>query len=129
MRVSDLIYIHSTTGGDEQCSSKTIVRNRMASIQHRQQRLKNYGVSTAHGDGQRLLPISSNNQPAAHQHINNSQQYSSTSEIQSRHVPPSISTSITSISTSTAMNIVNNSSHQGMRAINLVASSKPRAMR
>ncbi|XP_067208897.1 solute carrier family 35 member F3 isoform X3 [Linepithema humile] len=128
-----------TTGGDRQCGSKTVVRSRAASIQPRQQRLRSYGVSAAHGDGQTLLPISSNSsnsQPAAHRHVNSSQQYSSTSEIQSRRVLPSISTSITSTSTSTAVNVVNNSyshdSHihqQGMRTIRLVASSKSRAAR
>lgn len=145
MSVSGLIYIRSTTGGgSQQRGSRNILRGRRTSLQQRQHRLRSYGVSTAHGDGQTLLPISnnnnnnnsssSNNQPAALRHVNNPQQYSSISETQSRRVLPSTSTSITSTSTSTTTTVVSNSySHdprnqqQGMRTIRLVA--KPRVTR
>lgn len=142
MRVSGLMYIRSTTGGSQQRGSRNILRDRRASLQQRQLRLRSYGVSAAHGDGQTLLPISNNNnnnssssnQPATLRHVsNNPQQYSSISEIQSRRVLPSTSTSITSTSTSTTTTAVSNSySHdprnqQGMRTIRLVA--KPRVTR
>lgn len=145
MTVSGLIYIRSTTGGGQQRGSRSILRGRRASLQQRQHRLRSYGVSAAHGDGQTLLPISnnnnnnssSNNQPAALRHVNNNpQQYSSISETQSRRVLPSTSTPIISTSTSTTTTtttIVSNSySHdprnlQGMRTIRLVA--KPRVTR
>jgi len=129
------------------------IRNRAACLQQRQHRLRSYGVSAAHGDGQTLLPISnsSNSQPVAHRHANNNnnnnnnnhhhpqQQYSSISEIQLRRVPPPTLISTTSISTSTSTAITtvisNSYSHdprnqqQGMRTIRLVASSKPRMAR
>ncbi|XP_011168232.1 putative thiamine transporter SLC35F3 isoform X3 [Solenopsis invicta] len=141
-----------TTGGGQQRGSRSILRGRRASLQQRQHRLRSYGVSAAHGDGQTLLPISnnnnnnnssSNNQPIALRHVNNPQQYSSISETQSRRVLPSTSTPITSTSTSTSTSttttttttttVVSNSySHdprnlQGMRTIRLVA--KPRVRR
>jgi len=144
MRISGLIYIRSITGGGQQRGSKNILRGRRTSLQQRQLRLRSYGVSAAHGDGQTLLPISnnnnnnnsssSNNQSIALRHVNNNpQQYSSTSETQSRRVFPSTSTSITSTSTSTTTVISNSYSHdphnqqQGMRTIRLVA--KPRVTR
>ncbi|XP_012534555.1 putative thiamine transporter SLC35F3 isoform X3 [Monomorium pharaonis] len=137
-----------TTGGGQRRGSRSILRGRRSSLQQRQHRLRSYGVSAAHGDGQTLLPISnnnnnnsssSNNQPAALRHVNNNPQYSSTSETQSRRVLPSTSTPITSTSTSTTTTttttttVVSNSySHdprnlQGMRTIRLVA--KPRVTR
>ncbi|XP_018401770.1 PREDICTED: putative thiamine transporter SLC35F3 isoform X2 [Cyphomyrmex costatus] len=98
-----------TTGGGQQRGSRNILRGRRTSLQQRQHRLRSYGVSAAHGDGQTLLPISNNNnnnssnssiQPATLRHVNNNpQQYSSTSETQSRRVLPSTSTSITSTTT------------------------------
>ncbi|XP_018350240.1 PREDICTED: putative thiamine transporter SLC35F3 isoform X3 [Trachymyrmex septentrionalis] len=98
-----------TTGGGQQRGSRNILRGRRTSLQQRQHRLRSYGVSAAHGDGQTLLPISNNNnnnssnssnQPAILRHVNNNpQQYSSTSETQSRRVLPSTSTSITSTTT------------------------------
>ncbi|KAH0947542.1 hypothetical protein HN011_009674 [Eciton burchellii] len=107
-----------TTGSGQQHSSnnsRMAIRNRAACLQQRQHRLRSYGVSAAHGDGQTLLPISnsSNSQPVAHRHANNNnnnnnnhhhpqQQYSSISEIQLRRVPPPTLISTTSISTSTS---------------------------
>ncbi|XP_011872637.1 PREDICTED: putative thiamine transporter SLC35F3 isoform X2 [Vollenhovia emeryi] len=134
--------LRTTGGGGQQRGSRNILRGRRTSLQQRQHRLRSYGVSAAHGDGQTLLPISnnnnnnsssSNNQPAVLRHVNNPQQYSSTSETQSRRVLPSTSTSITSTSTSTTTVVSNSYSHdprnqqQGMRTIRLVA--KPRVTR
>ncbi|XP_077268566.1 solute carrier family 35 member F3 isoform X1 [Temnothorax americanus] len=115
--------LRTTGGGSQQRGSRNILRGRRASLQQRQQRLRSYGVSAAHGDGQTLLPISnnnnnnnnssssSNNQPAALRHVNNPQQYSSISETQSRRVLPSTSTSITSTSTSTTTTTVVSNSY------------------
>ncbi|XP_011704876.1 PREDICTED: putative thiamine transporter SLC35F3 isoform X2 [Wasmannia auropunctata] len=141
-----VLMSHSTsiTGGGQQRGSRNILRGRRTSLQQRQHRLRSYGVTAAHGDGQTLLPMSnnnnnnnssSNNQPATLRYVNNNpQQYSSISETQSRRVLPSTSTSITSTSTSTTTTVVSNSySHdprnqqQGMRTIRLVA--KPRVTR
>lgn len=123
------VYICSTSGGQRH-SGRTFLRGPAASLQQRQQRLRSYGVIAAHGDGQTLLPMNNNNsnnntgsnQPAAHRHVNNSQQYSSISEIQLRRVPPSTSTSITIVSNSYSHDPRNQ--QQGMRTIRLV--SKPR---
>ncbi|XP_076762212.1 solute carrier family 35 member F3 isoform X2 [Xylocopa sonorina] len=49
-----------TTDG-QQPSRSTFTRSRYPSMQQRQYRLRSYGVSTAHGDGQMLLPMTSNN--------------------------------------------------------------------
>ncbi|XP_014482672.1 PREDICTED: uncharacterized protein LOC106748535 [Dinoponera quadriceps] len=141
------MYIRSTSEGQQ--GRRSVVRSRTASLQQRQHRLRSYGVSAAHGDGQTLLPISNSNSNssnsqqtivggggASNRHLNNSQQqYSSTSETQPRRVLPSTSTS-----TSTSTTVVGNShqlamppyldprNQQGMRTIRLVA-SKPRATR
>lgn len=109
------INICSTTGTQQRRT--TVARSRYPSMQQRQYRLRSYGVSTAHGDGQMLLPINNNNSsqsnsnqssseaPMAtsnltHRHTNSSQQNSTASEFQSRRVPTSISIT-TSTSTST----------------------------
>ncbi|XP_032677087.1 solute carrier family 35 member F4 isoform X3 [Odontomachus brunneus] len=108
---------------ESQQGRRNVVRSRTASLQQRQYRLRSYGVSAAHGDGQTLLPISNSNssnsqQPiagsgggAANRQLNSSQQqqqqqYSSTSETQPRCVLPSTSTST---STSTSATVVGNS--------------------
>ncbi|XP_026672190.1 putative thiamine transporter SLC35F3 isoform X3 [Ceratina calcarata] len=49
----------STTGGQQRRT--TIARGRCPSMQPRQYRLRSYGVSSAHGDGQMLLPMNSSN--------------------------------------------------------------------
>ncbi|XP_043509485.1 putative thiamine transporter SLC35F3 isoform X1 [Frieseomelitta varia] len=109
----------STTGGGQQRRS-TFARSRCPSMQQRQYRLRSYGVSSAHGDGQMLLPMNSSNSNQAnnnqssseppmttmtanptHRHTNSSQQNNTASESQRRRVPISISTStLTPISTS-----------------------------
>ncbi|KAG7212859.1 hypothetical protein KM043_002212 [Ampulex compressa] len=105
----------STTGTQQR---RNVVRTRTASLHQRQYRLRSYGVSSAHGDGQTLLPINnsqSNSQATGggsavptinltHRHVNSSQQNSTDS--QPRRVPTSSSTS-TSTSTSTAV-VTNN---------------------
>ncbi|XP_043509489.1 putative thiamine transporter SLC35F3 isoform X2 [Frieseomelitta varia] len=108
-----------TTGGGQQRRS-TFARSRCPSMQQRQYRLRSYGVSSAHGDGQMLLPMNSSNSNQAnnnqssseppmttmtanptHRHTNSSQQNNTASESQRRRVPISISTStLTPISTS-----------------------------
>ncbi|XP_076672402.1 solute carrier family 35 member F3 isoform X2 [Andrena cerasifolii] len=111
-----------TTAGTQRRRS-TVARSRCPSMQQRQYRLRSYGVSSAHGDGQMLLPINSNNSnqstgeaPMAatssltHRHTNSSQQNNTASESQPRRVPTSISTS-TPISTSTFTSTTSNS-HQ-----------------
>lgn len=127
------VYICSTTGGGQRQSGRTFLRGPATSLQQRQQRLRSYGVIAAHGDGQTLLPMNNNNNnnsntntdsSQAHRHVNNSQQYSS--EIQLRRVPPSTSTSSTTIVSNSYSHDPRNQ-QQGMRTIRLVA--KPRATR
>ncbi|XP_026296295.1 putative thiamine transporter SLC35F3 isoform X5 [Apis mellifera] len=107
----------STTGGQQRRG--TFARSRYSSIQQRQYRLRSYGVSSAYGDGQMLLPMNSSNNNQVnsshssseipmttsanltHRHINSSQQNNMGSESQRRRIPISITTStLTPISTS-----------------------------
>ncbi|XP_026296296.1 solute carrier family 35 member F4 isoform X6 [Apis mellifera] len=111
------INIRSTTGGQQRRG--TFARSRYSSIQQRQYRLRSYGVSSAYGDGQMLLPMNSSNNNQVnsshssseipmttsanltHRHINSSQQNNMGSESQRRRIPISITTStLTPISTS-----------------------------
>lgn len=111
------INIRSTTGGQQRRG--TFARSRYSSIQQRQYRLRSYGVSSAYGDGQMLLPMNSSNSNQVnsnqssseipmttsanltHRHINSSQQNNMGSESQRRRIPISITTStLTPISTS-----------------------------
>ncbi|XP_076227256.1 solute carrier family 35 member F3 isoform X2 [Nomia melanderi] len=97
-----------TTGTQQHRS--TVARSRYSSMQQRQCRLRSYGVSSAHGDGQMLLPINNINsnqgnsnqaagEPTAatatpnltHRHSNSSQQNNTAYEPQPRRVPTSIS--------------------------------------
>ncbi|PBC33046.1 Solute carrier family [Apis cerana cerana] len=106
-----------TTGGQQRRG--TFARSRYSSIQQRQYRLRSYGVSSAYGDGQMLLPMNSSNSNQVnsnqssseipmttsanltHRHINSSQQNNMGSESQRRRIPISITTStLTPISTS-----------------------------
>ncbi|XP_026296297.1 putative thiamine transporter SLC35F3 isoform X7 [Apis mellifera] len=106
-----------TTGGQQRRG--TFARSRYSSIQQRQYRLRSYGVSSAYGDGQMLLPMNSSNNNQVnsshssseipmttsanltHRHINSSQQNNMGSESQRRRIPISITTStLTPISTS-----------------------------
>lgn len=116
------INICSTTSGQQRRG--TFARSRYSSIQQRQYRLRSYGVSSAYGDGQMLLPMNSTNSNQVnsnqvnssqssseipmttcanltHRHINSSQQNNTGSESQRRRIPISITTStLTPISTS-----------------------------
>ncbi|XP_029032679.2 solute carrier family 35 member F4 isoform X2 [Osmia bicornis bicornis] len=114
------IDIRSTT--DAQQRRSTVARSRCSSMQQRQYRLRSYGVSSAHGDGQMLLPINNNNSNQTnnnnqssndvlmttaanltHRHISSSQQNNAASESQPRRVPTSVSISTsTPISNSTS---------------------------
>nr|XP_012143178.1 PREDICTED: putative thiamine transporter SLC35F3 isoform X2 [Megachile rotundata] len=105
---------------DTQQRRSTVVRSRCSSMQQRQYRLRSYGVSTAHGDGQMLLPINNNNSNQTnnnqstndssmmtaanltHRHINSSQRNNATSESQPRRVPTSSTSTSTPISNSTS---------------------------
>ncbi|CAL7949400.1 unnamed protein product [Xylocopa violacea] len=112
-------------------------------MQQRQYRLRSYGVSTAHGDGQMLLPMTSNNNNQTHsnqssnevpmttianlthRYTNSSQRNNMVFDSQSRRVPIPIlnatstttSTFITStsISTSTTTNSHQRSHPLGLR--------------
>ncbi|KAL0112357.1 hypothetical protein PUN28_011999 [Cardiocondyla obscurior] len=113
--------LRTTGGSSQQRGGRNILRSRRTSIQQRQQRLRSYGVSAAHGDGQTLLPVSNNNNNNNSSSGNNQsttvrlnipQQYSSTSETQSRRVLPSTSTPITStttLTTTSTTTVVSNS--------------------
>ncbi|XP_076634190.1 solute carrier family 35 member F3 isoform X1 [Colletes latitarsis] len=119
---------------------RTVVRSQCSSLQQPQYRLRSYGVSSVHGDGQMLLPINSNNSsqnnsdesasgvPATatskltHWHSASSQQNNTDSETLPRRILTSISTTIstpisTSILTSTSNTTKNHqrSHHLGLQ--------------
>ncbi|XP_078037972.1 solute carrier family 35 member F3 isoform X1 [Augochlora pura] len=106
-----------TTGTQQHRSN--VARSRCSSMQQRQYRLRSYGVSSAHGDGQMLLPINN---------INRNQSNGSQGEQPTTtSMTTMTTTSTTTSTTTTTLNLThrhNNSSQQN----NTVFEPQPRRL-